>query len=940
MFITHFNRFFERHGRWMYGLLGILIASSFVFFVTPGKRGAWSKSEEGPSVGTMYGEPIAREDFSKWMTAADISVFLQWGQFLSQNDRMFGYLMQETLKRTRSLREAARLGLDRVSDEEVTETIRSQRRFQREGRFDRELFLSFKDNILKRRGLDGQDFDNIVRENIMIERLDRSIAGSAFVAPAEVRAEFDREKEKFTIKYREWKYFEVMKEAALEPSDEEVEAYFKEHRAELRLPDPKRIRIAAFTAELFMDKVEVPEHEMRSYYDRTKKRLYEPKKKKFEDVKKEIEDRLRRQAARRKANEEAKQFARKLGEIRGQTPDKAATDIFGALCGEHKIEPKDGGPFTQEDKEIAEIGRHPRLQREAYELNEAKPFSAPIYDAGTYYIACWLETIPGEPPEELTDSVKKDVKARILKDEAREFYKEKVEVYRERLAEKKAPEKVEEQKTEDGAEEKKAPDEVEEEEAPATVKEERTPDKLKEEYAKELEAMTDKSEEEKEEMRTAHDEDVRNYLTPYFVPVQRKARVVTFKSRLFRPKAVVKDEAVREQYDQDSAKYQKEEVRVREVLIRLPDKADEKQKEEKRKKAEDVLKQIREGRDFAELVTLYSDDPAAKAKGGDLGWFGRSDKPEIGEAAFALEKGQISEVIEGRSGYHVLKLADRREGRPFEEVKGEILKELKDKESERLAEAAALAFSDKTFAAIEKDGGKSAAAEVFGRAATLDKLMWKDTEWFRERGSVAPFGWQPALARDAHKLTEVAPLSEVIKGREDFYVACWLETKPSYLPDFDVEKGLPARVQNHVKRDKAKKFAREQAAAAHEELGKKLAAGVEFAEAAAELKLEEKADFTRNKPPSGVADGQKILEKVLEHAAGTLLPLMETSNGAALVYLAERVIPTDEEFEKEKANYASRLQRQKEGAALMAYHKRLEEASDTKLGDEWAGGPN
>ena len=78
-------------------------------------------------------------------------------------------------------------------------------------------------------------------------------------------------------------------------------------------------------------------------------------------------------------------------------------------------------------------------------------------------------------------------------------------------------------------------------------------------------------------------------------------------------------------------------------------------KEEAKAKAEDLLKQINAGEDFAKLAKLNSDCPSS-ARGGDLGTFARGQmvKP-FEDCAFSLEKGAVSEVIETDFGFHIIK---------------------------------------------------------------------------------------------------------------------------------------------------------------------------------------------------------------------------------------------------------------------------------------------
>src|SRR2546423_875384 len=93
-----------------------------------------------------------------------------------------------------------------------------------------------------------------------------------------------------------------------------------------------------------------------------------------------------------------------------------------------------------------------------------------------------------------------------------------------------------------------------------------------------------------------------------------------------------------------------------------------------RAKAEELLRRVRAGEDFATLAGEYSQDRGSKSKGGDLGWFGRGVmiKP-FEDAAFALKAGEVSGIVETVFGYHIIKVEERRahageDDKPSEQV--------------------------------------------------------------------------------------------------------------------------------------------------------------------------------------------------------------------------------------------------------------------------------
>ncbi len=121
-----------------------------------------------------------------------------------------------------------------------------------------------------------------------------------------------------------------------------------------------------------------------------------------------------------------------------------------------------------------------------------------------------------------------------------------------------------------------------------------------------------------------------------------------------------------------------EKVKASHILFSVPPDATKEQQEAIYKKAKEVLAKLRAGADFAEMAKKYSDDPSAST-GGDLGWFRRGDMvASFEKAAFSLKKGQVSDLVKTRFGYHIIMVKDRASDKPpaLDKVSMEIRRRL------------------------------------------------------------------------------------------------------------------------------------------------------------------------------------------------------------------------------------------------------------------------
>jgi peptidyl-prolyl cis-trans isomerase C len=141
-------------------------------------------------------------------------------------------------------------------------------------------------------------------------------------------------------------------------------------------------------------------------------------------------------------------------------------------------------------------------------------------------------------------------------------------------------------------------------------------------------------------------------------------------------KVTVSDAEISKFYEENKDKLFKtdESVRVSHILIGVDAKADVAQKRKAREKAEGILKRIRGGEDFAALAKKESTCPSAPL-GGDLGFFTKGQMvQEFEKAAFELKPGEVSNVVETKYGFHIIKLQDRKSAgiTPLNEEKKKI----------------------------------------------------------------------------------------------------------------------------------------------------------------------------------------------------------------------------------------------------------------------------
>lgn len=161
----------------------------------------------------------------------------------------------------------------------------------------------------------------------------------------------------------------------------------------------------------------------------------------------------------------------------------------------------------------------------------------------------------------------------------------------------------------------------------------------------------------------------------------------------------VDESTLKKEYEKNKESY--DTVTASHILISTKDDSgnelSDKEKAAAKQKAEEVLQKAKSGEDFAELAKEYSDDSANASSGGNLGDFTAGEMvEEFSNAAFALDKNEISDIVETQYGYHIIKVTDKATtfNKAKDRVKSAVLSEKFNKEVTKLFEEAKIEEKD------------------------------------------------------------------------------------------------------------------------------------------------------------------------------------------------------------------------------------------------------
>jgi peptidyl-prolyl cis-trans isomerase D len=413
------------------------------------------------------------------------------------------------------------------------------------------------------------------------------------------------------------------------------------------------------------------------------------------------------------------------------------------------------------------------------------------------------------------------------------------------------------------------------------------------------------------EATTANDDEVASWFESrredYRVAERRQVRYALLDMQAIRERTQIPPDEIERYYRDNQDQFSTpEEVRASHILFLLEDRDEA----EVRKQAEAVLKRARAGEDFARLANQHTEEEVGRARGGDLDYFGRGQMArEFEEAAFALQPGEISDLVRTPFGLHIIKVTDRREVtmRALDEVRGQIEDQLKWERAQEEAQRTA----DDLDRLITRPSDLDSVAGARG-------LTVGDSGFFARTDPISGLGMAPAVSERAFAM-QTGEVSDAIRTPQGFAFVTVTGVEAARLPELDEVR---ARVRDDLVRSRAIETARERAAA----IAPKLRAGkFEAAAKTAGLEVQTTELMPRGSAIPDVGISPEIDAVAFDLPAGAVSEPIRTARGAAIVRVVERKDVTEDEVVAGRPQLRDELLNERRNRFYAAYMAKARE---------------
>jgi peptidyl-prolyl cis-trans isomerase D len=412
------------------------------------------------------------------------------------------------------------------------------------------------------------------------------------------------------------------------------------------------------------------------------------------------------------------------------------------------------------------------------------------------------------------------------------------------------------------------------------------------------------------------------------IPEKRQIKYVVIDSAKVGATTAVTDQDLQAYYDQHRDEYRvPEQVKVSHILIKTPiaapgEKEDPKAIADAKAKAEEVLKEVKAGGDFAKLAEKYSDDPGSAKVGGELGWIGRGRTvPEFEKAAFSLGKGQTSDLVKSSYGFHIIHVEDKQDAhvKSFAEVKSEIESKVKQEKVTRATEAAANALLSQA-----RTSSLDAAAAAKGEAAVT-------TDFFARNETLPGLGSNPQFMDAVFSEADKAP-PDVVQVPQGYVVFQLLAVKPPATPTFEE---IRSKVETEFKNERSAFLLQQKT----QELSDRAKAEHDLKKAANELGAAVKTSDLVS-PEGQVPDvgAMSNATAIFELKPGEISGPITAGGNGVVAQLLDKVAPTDQEYAQKKDEIRQGLLDSKQndifGLFVMNLRKDMENSKRIKVNQD------
>ena len=416
---------------------------------------------------------------------------------------------------------------------------------------------------------------------------------------------------------------------------------------------------------------------------------------------------------------------------------------------------------------------------------------------------------------------------------------------------------------------------------------------------------------------TLGDEDLSKYHQEqgerYRVPTRVRARYVAYRAADIAPSIELTDKDVTTWYETngDQRFVLPERIRARHIVVKTPADAPEATRAAARKKADEILGEIRAGGDFAAIANKRSDDRGTAAAGGDLGVIQHGKlSPSLDAAAWALNAGEVSDIVETPEGFDIVKLDERLDAaiRPLDEVRGEV------EQAVRTERAFEQARAEAEGARREIVNGKPFADAVAPRKV-------EETALFVEGAPLAAIGHIPEFTETAFALND-GEVSDLIETSDAVYLLSPFGREESHVAPLDEVR---SRVETDLRRSRAEAAAKERA---EQVLGRAKEIGLDRAAEEAKRRVEATEPFDRRTPsiPTlGFAPEIHDAAFALTPEAPLGTKAYTVGGDAAVITLRERIPADMAGLDSEKDSLRGQLLAQRRSTAFESFVNFLKE---------------